>query len=129
PPTDPLSKAVRAVLGEEAQQAACLVTPEYATFDFRRPPPLTAEEIQRVCTVLNAKIRADLERRVEELSLDQAMSSGAVALFDEKYGDRVRVVTFGDWARELCGGTHLARSGQGGLALVGFCRRHAARTR
>ena len=117
-----LHKALREVLGEEAKQAGSLVTPEYATFDFRFPRALTAEEIQRVSTLLNARIRADLERRVEELSLDQAMSSGAVALFDEKYGDRVRVVSFGDWARELCGGTHLERSGQVGLALIGSDR-------
>ncbi len=114
-----LHKALREVLGEEAKQAGSLVTPEYATFDFRFPRALTADEIQRVSRLLNAKIRADLERRVEELSLEQAMASGAVALFDEKYGDTVRVVSFGDWARELCGGTHVERSGHVGLALIG----------
>ncbi len=114
-----LHKALREVLGEEAKQAGSLVTPDYATFDFRFPRALIADEVQRVFKLLNAKIRADLERRVEELSLDQAMSTGAVALFDEKYGDPVRVVSFGDWARELCGGTHVERSGQVGLAMIG----------
>ena len=67
---------------------------------------------------MNEKIRADLARRVEELPLDQAIATGAVALFDEKYGERVRVVSFGDWARELCGGTHVERSGEIGIALI-----------
>jgi alanyl-tRNA synthetase len=79
---------------------------------------LTADEVDRVSRLLNAKIRADLVRRVEELPLDQAIKTGAVALFDEKYGDLVRVVSFGDWARELCGGTHVERSGEIGLALI-----------
>src|SRR5207247_9292851 len=68
--------------------------------------------------LLNEKIRADLVRRVEELPLERAIATGAVALFDEKYGDLVRVVSFGDWARELCGGTHVERTGEIGMALI-----------
>ena len=113
-----LHRALRDVLGEQAGQAGSSVQPDHATFDFRFPRTLTQEELERVSTLLNEKIRANLPRRVEELPLEQAMASGAVALFDEKYGDLVRVVSFGDWARELCGGTHVERTGEIGLALI-----------
>ncbi|HYM50164.1 MAG TPA: alanine--tRNA ligase [Candidatus Limnocylindrales bacterium] len=113
-----LHRALRQVLGEEATQAGSAVLPEHATFDFRFPRALTPQELDRVGTLLNDKIREDLPRRVEEMPLQEAVRSGAVALFDEKYGERVRVVSFGDWARELCGGTHVERSGQIGLALL-----------
>ena len=113
-----LHRALRDVLGEEAVQAGSSVQPDYATFDFRFPRALTAGEVDHVSRLLNEKIRADLVRRVEELPLEQAIKTGAVALFDEKYGDLVRVVSFGDWARELCGGTHVERSGEIGLALI-----------
>ena len=113
-----LHRALRDVLGEAASQAGSSVQPDYATFDFRFPRALAADEVDRVSRLLNEKIRGDLVRRVEELPLDQAIKTGAVALFDEKYGDLVRVVSFGDWARELCGGTHVERSGEIGLALI-----------
>ena len=113
-----LHRALRDVMGEQAVQAGSSVQPDSATFDFRFPRALTAEEVDRVSALLNEKIRADLARRVEELPLDQAIATGAVALFDEKYGERVRVVSFGDWARELCGGTHVERSGEIGIALI-----------
>ncbi len=113
-----LHRALRDVLGEEAVQAGSSVQSDYATFDFRFPRALTAEEVDRVSALLNEKIRANLVRRVEELPLEQAIATGAIALFDEKYGERVRVVSFGDWARELCGGTHVERSGEVGIALI-----------
>jgi alanyl-tRNA synthetase len=113
-----LHRALRQVVGEEAAQAGSAVMPEYATFDFRFPRALTSDEVNRVADLLNEKIREDLPRRVEELPLQEAIATGAVALFDEKYGDRVRVVSFGDWARELCGGTHVERTGEIGLALI-----------
>ena len=113
-----LHRALRDVLGGQAVQAGSSVQPDYATFDFRFPRALTPDEIERVSALLNEKIRANLVRRVEELPLAQAIATGAVALFDEKYGERVRVVSFGDWARELCGGTHVERSGEIGIALI-----------
>src|SRR5207244_3277500 len=113
-----LHRALRDVLGEQAIQAGSSVEADYATFDFRFPRGLTTDEVDRVYRLLNEKIRANLERHVEELPLDKAMATGAVALFDEKYGDLVPVVSFGDWARELCGGTHVERSGEIGLALI-----------
>ena len=112
-----LHRALRDVLGEEAQQAGSSVLPDVATFDFRFPRALTSDELRRVGRRLNAKIRADLERRVDIMPLQEAIASGAVALFDEKYGERVRAVSFGDWARELCGGTHVQHSGE-----IGFVR-------
>jgi alanyl-tRNA synthetase len=113
-----LHRALRQVLGEAAAQAGSAVFSDYATFDFRFSRALTARELEQVGELLNEKIREDLPRRVDELPLEEAVASGAVALFDEKYGDRVRVVSFGDWARELCGGTHVERSGEIGLALI-----------
>ena len=113
-----LHRALRDVLGEQASQAGSSVQPDYATFDFKFPRAMSPEELDRVSSVLNEKIRADLVRRVEELPLDKAIATGAVGLFGEKYGDRVRVVSFGDWARELCGGTHVERSGEIGFALI-----------
>ncbi|TMF94923.1 MAG: alanine--tRNA ligase [Chloroflexi bacterium] len=113
-----LHRALRDVLGEEAVQAGSSVQPDYATFDFRFPRALTPEEVDHVSALVNEKIRENLVRRVEELPLEQAIATGAVALFDEKYGEKVRVVSFGDWARELCGGTHVERSGEIGIALI-----------
>ena len=117
-----LHRALKDVLGEQASQAGSSVQSDYATFDFRFPRALTTDELDRVSSLLNEKIRANLVRRVEELPLDQAIATGAVALFDEKYGERVRVVSFGDWARELCGGTHVDRSGEIGFALISSVR-------
>jgi alanyl-tRNA synthetase len=113
-----LHRALRDVLGEQATQAGSSVGPDRASFDFHFARALTTDEVDRVSSLLNEKIRANLIRRVEELPLQQAIATGAVALFDEKYGDLVRVVSFGDWARELCGGTHVERSGEIGLALI-----------
>lgn len=106
------------MVGEQAEQAGSSVQADYATFDFKFPRPLTNEEQQRVSSRLNEQIRGNLVRRVEELPLERAIATGAVALFDEKYGDLVRVVSFGDWARELCGGTHVERSGEIGMAIL-----------
>jgi alanyl-tRNA synthetase len=113
-----LHRALKDVVGDEATQAGSSVQPAYATFDFRFPRALEPEELERVASRLNEQIRANLVRRVEELPLEKAIATGAVALFDEKYGDVVRVVSFGDWARELCGGIHVERSGEIGLALL-----------
>jgi alanyl-tRNA synthetase len=113
-----LHRALKDVVGEQANQAGSSVQADYATFDFRFPRGLEPEEQERVSSRLNEQIRANLVRHVEELPLKEAIASGAVALFDEKYGETVRVVSFGDWARELCGGTHVERSGEIGLALL-----------
>jgi len=111
-------QAIREILGEQAVQAGSTVLPEYATFDFRFPRALTDTELAGVAELVNRRVRENLPRHVEEMPLEQAMATGAVALFDEKYGPSVRVVSFGEWSRELCGGTHVARSGEIGLVLL-----------
>ena len=113
-----LHRALKDVVGNQANQAGSSVQADHATFDFRFPRSLAQEEQERVFSRLNEQIRANLVRKVEEMPLKQAIESGAVALFDEKYGDSVRVVSFGDWARELCGGTHVERTGEIGVALL-----------
>ncbi len=113
-----LHRALRDVLGEGASQAGSSVLPEYATLDFHFGRALTPDELDRVSRLLNDKVRANLVRRVEILPLAEALATGAVALFDEKYGDTVRVVSFGNWARELCGGTHVERSGELGFVTL-----------
>ncbi len=113
-----LHKALRETLGEAAVQRGSLVTPDHATFDFSFPRALTPDELLAVERRLNRAVRDNLERTVAEMPVAEARATGAMALFDEKYGDVVRVVDFGGWARELCGGTHVARSGDIGAALI-----------
>jgi len=113
-----LHRALREVLGEHARQAGSLVSPERLRFDFTHLAALTDEELARVQSLVNAHIRANLPVSVEVKSYQEALQSGAVALFGEKYGDVVRQVTAGDYSRELCGGTHLAATGQIGLFWI-----------
>ena len=105
-------------LGEGVVQRGSLVSPEHATFDFSWPRALAGAELAELERRLNAAIREDLERQVELLSLEQARRSGALTLPEETYSEQVRVVSFGEFSRELCGGTHVARSGQIGSAIL-----------
>ncbi len=113
-----LHRALRQVLGEHAAQSGSLVAPDRLRFDFSHLAALTADELARVAAIVNAQVRADLPVSTEEKSYDDATRGGAVALFGEKYGDVVRVVTVEGFSSELCGGTHLARTGQIGLFLL-----------
>jgi len=113
-----LNACLHRQLGEGVVQRGSLVSSDRATFDFSWPRPLAAEELQELERQLNAAIRDDLGRRVELLSLDQARRSGALALPEETYGDEVRVVSFGTFSRELCGGTHVERAGSIGAAVL-----------
>ncbi len=113
-----LHRALRDVLGESAVQRGSLVGPDHATFDFSFPRPLTEVERRAVERRVNAAIRDNVLRAVREMPVAEARASGAVALFGEKYGDLVRVVDFGGWSRELCGGTHVERSGDIGAVII-----------
>jgi alanyl-tRNA synthetase len=115
-----LHAALRAVLGESVHQAGSLVAPDRLRFDFTYGEPLTASQRVTVQRRINDVIRANIPVMVDLMPLDQAMQSGAVALFDERYGDVVRVVGVEGVSRELCGGTHVARTGDiGFFVLVG----------
>jgi len=113
-----LNAALHVVLGDGVVQRGSLVTAERATFDFGWPRPVSPTELVEVERLVNRAIRDDLERRVELLSLDEARRSGALALPEETYGDQVRVVSFGEFSRELCGGTHVGRSGRIGAVVL-----------
>ena len=111
-------KALRAALGEQATQAGSLNAPGRFRFDFASPGAVPAGVLADVEQEINEIALADLEVRAFVTSQEQARRIGAMALFGEKYGDSVRVVEVGDYARELCGGTHAARSGQLGLVKL-----------
>jgi len=106
-----LQKALRNVLGEHVEQAGSFVNADRLRFDFTHFAPLTEDELSRVEKEVNDKIEAELEVLVEEMSVDEAKKAGAMALFGEKYGAKVRVVRMGDYSIELCGGTHLKNTG------------------
>ena len=108
-------KAFRAALGEQATQAGSLNAPGRFRFDFSSPGAVPASVLADVEQEINEVALADLEVRAFVTTQDEARRIGAMALFGEKYGDAVRVVEVGDYARELCGGTHAARSGQLGM--------------
>ncbi|MDO8301174.1 alanine--tRNA ligase [Lacisediminimonas sp.] len=112
-----MHKALRMVLGGHVAQKGSLVTHERTRFDFSHNTPLTADEIRRVEAIVNHEILANVATEAQLMSYDEALNSGAVALFGEKYGDRVRVLGIGS-SRELCGGTHVSRTGDIGLFKV-----------
>jgi len=112
-----LNQALREELGAIVQRGS-YVGPEHTTFDFAFARQLTQDEISSVEHRVNEAIRRNLERHVEEMPLADARASGAIALLDESYAELVRVVSFGDYSRELCGGTHVARTGDIGAALI-----------
>ena len=111
-------RAFREALGETATQAGSENAPGRFRFDFASPTAVAPSVLRDVEQEVNEVLAADLDVRAEVMTQDEARAAGAMALFGEKYGDRVRVVSVGDWARELCGGTHARRSGQLGMVKI-----------
>ncbi len=113
-----LHYALREVLGEHATQSGSAVSAERLRFDFSNPTELSREEIQKVEDIVNEKILEDEPVVRTHMSRSEAQEMGAMALFGEKYGDIVRVLSIGDYSRELCGGTHCERTGEVGLFRI-----------
>jgi len=113
-----LHAALRSVLGSHVMQKGSLVSPERLRFDFSHYEALTAAQLDAIEALVNRWIRANAEARTRLMSYEQALAAGAVALFGEKYGDEVRVLSIGDESIELCGGTHVRRAGDIGLFRI-----------
>jgi alanyl-tRNA synthetase len=115
-----LHAALRTVLGPHVKQAGSVVDPARLRFDFNHYAALDDAELAEVERLLNAQVLRDSPVVTDLMELDQALETGAMALFSEKYGDRVRVVSVPGFSRELCGGTHVARTGEIGLAKITY---------
>jgi len=113
-----LQAALRQVLGSHVKQAGSVVEPGRLRFDFHHYAAMTPEEVEEVEGIVNRQILADAEVKTDIMALEQALSTGAMALFGEKYGESVRVVSISDFSRELCGGTHVHRTGEIGLFKI-----------
>ena len=109
-----LDAALKMVLGDHVHQAGSLVEPDYLRFDFTHFSAVTPDELTRIDRIVNDAILEGYGIKTEIMSIDEAKKSGAVALFGEKYGDTVRVVSMGDFSKELCGGTHLDNTAKAG---------------
>ncbi len=116
--THVLNAALRAVLGDHVKQSGSLVNPERLRFDFTHFSRIEDEEMKRIEAIANDIIRGNHPVVTAVLPKEEAMKTGAAAVFDEKYGDQVRVVQMGDKSAELCGGTHVVRTGDIGLLKV-----------
>lgn len=110
--------ALRKVLGDQVAQAGSMVSPEGARFDFTFNRSLKPVEVQRIEFLVNKEILNNSARLVENMDVDSAKKAGAIAMFDEKYGDSVRVVSYGAFSKELCGGTHVGQLGEIGLVKI-----------
>jgi alanyl-tRNA synthetase len=113
-----LHAALRRVLGDHVKQSGSLVSPERLRFDFTHFAGLSKEEFRRVEELVNIQIRRDLPVTVRVTSLEEGLREGATAIFEEKYGEKVRVVSVADFSKELCGGIHVRSTGEIGLFKI-----------
>ena len=107
-----LHKALQIVLGEHATQKGSNITTERLRFDFSHPEKMTKEQLQQVEDIVNEQIKRDLPVTCEEMTLEEAKKSGAMGLFESKYGEKVKVYTIGDFSKEICGGPHVTHTGE-----------------
>lgn len=113
-----LHKALKMVLGNHVNQAGSIVLPDKLRFDFNHFQPMTKDELKKVEDIVNSEVLMATPVVTEVMSMSEAKSSGAMALFDEKYGEEVRVLSVGEFSKELCGGTHVKNSGEIGLFRI-----------
>ncbi|HEX8408722.1 MAG TPA: alanine--tRNA ligase, partial [Thermoanaerobaculia bacterium] len=124
-----LHKALKDILGPTVQQAGSLVAPDRLRFDYTHHQPLTDEQLRAVEDAVNDRVRANLEVTKTVVPIEEAKKSGAVAMFGEKYGEMVRIVSAGDFSREFCGGCHVNRTGDIGIFKIVSDRSLAAGVR
>ena len=113
-----LHKALQIVLGEHAKQSGSNITVERLRFDFTHPEKMTKQQLEEVEKIVNEQIKKDLPVVCEEMTLEEAKETGAMGLFENKYGEKVKVYTIGDFSKEICGGPHVTHTGELGYFKI-----------